>query len=366
MASDNPIEALQERIKELTCLYEISNIAVDGSLCLEDQLQSIVNYLPKAWKYQEQGIAEITLDEKQYTSGQLPSKSISQNSLLVVEDKERGYLAMHYDAVKHDQSSFLPEEQKLLKTLAQEVAGIIQRNEQKKREQILNRKLQHSDRLAILGEITAGIAHELNTPLGNILGFSQLIQERSTDRQISQDIEKIIGSVMHSREVVKKLMFFSCEMPQQMSMVTINQLVEDSLNLLKITLSNAQIKVKLNSTRDEIKAQVDPIQFTQVVFNLLINAIHASGAGKEIQINLEANTHSFTLSIKDQGHGISDTIRGKIFEPFFSTKPTGEGSGLGLSVVHGIVKSHGGSIMVNSKVNEGTTFNVDIPLRQEL
>ncbi|SNT17778.1 Signal transduction histidine kinase [Ekhidna lutea] len=365
MASDNPIEALQERIKELTCLYEISNIAVDGSLSLEDQLQSIVNYLPRAWKHQDEGIAEITLDDKQYTSGQLQNESISQHSPLVVEDKKRGYLAMHYDAANHDQSSFLSEEQKLLKTLAQEVAGIVQRNEQKERELLLNSRLQHSDRLAILGEITAGIAHELNTPLGNILGFSQLIQERNKDNQIDQDVEKIISSVMHSREIVKKLMFFSCEMPQQMSIVSINKLVEEALNLLKITLRNANISVDFSSTQDNIDAHVDPVQYTQVVFNLLINAIHASNPEKVILIKLEADSNSCRLSITDQGHGIEDAIRDKIFEPFFSTKPKGEGSGLGLSVVHGIVKSHKGSIQVNSRVNEGTTFIVDIPLRQE-
>ncbi|GJM05458.1 MAG: hypothetical protein DHS20C09_14490 [marine bacterium B5-7] len=364
MSDSYLIEALNERIKELTCLYEISNIAVDTNLSLDDQLQSIVQILPKAWKYPEHGVAELNLDSKFFFSDKLPLKHVSQKNVIVVDERERGYLAMHYDASFNENPVFLPEEHTLLKTLAQEVGGIIFRNEQKQREALLQRKFQHSDRLTILGELTAGIAHELNTPLGNILGFAQLIQEHSQDQQVSRDTEKIIDSALHAREIVKKLMFFSCEMPQQMKKVAINKLIEDALDLLKFTIKNARVKVVFSPKCKELIAQVDPVQFTQVVFNLIINAIHASSAGQQIDVALESEITSFSLTVRDQGHGIKKSIKDKIFEPFFTTKITGEGSGLGLSVVHGIIKSHGGALTVKSKENAGATFEVVLPLTQ--
>ncbi len=362
--SSKKIDDLQERIKELGCLYEISNIAATSKGSLDDTLQSIVEVLPKAWLYPKDAVAQLTLGTKTFNSGSVPPQSVSQKSPIEVNNEYRGVLAIHYDAQQLSQRDFLSEEKSLLNTLAIEIGQIISRSEQMEREELLNRKLEHSDRLAILGEITAGIAHELNTPLGNILGFSQLIQDKTTDNQIKLDIEKIINSALHAREVVKKLMFFSCEMPQQMSVVAIDTLIEEALNLLKISLKNANVSVKFIKAENKISARVDPVQFTQVVFNLLINAIHASKAGKEITIKLDSNSNELKLSIEDQGHGMSETVKEKIFEPFFTTKPTGEGSGLGLSVVHGIVKSHGGNIKVTSKENTGSTFIVKIPLKR--
>ena len=251
----------------------------------------------------------------------------------------------------------------MLKTLAQEIASVISKKEQHEREQTLQRKFQHSDRLNILGEITAGICHELNTPLGNILGFSQLIQEKATDGQIKKDIEKIINSAMHSREVVKKLMFFSCEMPQHIQMVDVNVLIIEAIDLLKFSINNKGLSLDYKNDTTNLLAPLDPVQFTQVVFNLLINAIHASKHGNSIEVQLSQADEHLELYIRDYGTGILPEIQEKIFEPFFTTKPVGEGSGLGLSVVHGIVKSHGGEITVSSEINKGTTFKVKFPLK---
>ncbi|WP_245558450.1 sensor histidine kinase [Fulvivirga imtechensis] len=358
------VETLNERIKELTCLYEISNIVATSTQSLEHMLQSIVNVIPRAWKFPEEAVVQLCVDEVAYFSGKLPAEHISQMHPIEISRQPRGYLAIYYDASSFQQSPFLPEEQTLLKTLAQEIAAIIERGEQKKREELMQRKFQHNDRLAILGEITAGIAHELNTPLGNILGFSQLVQDRAGDNHMKKDIEKIINSAMHAREVVKKLMFFSCEMPQHMQEVSINALVEDALDLLQISFKNAGLTVLFKKDNGEITAHVDPVQFTQVVFNLLINAIHATPKGRKLEVQLERQIDQFILIIKDEGHGIEESIREKIFEPFFTTKATGKGSGLGLSVVHGIVKNHGGQIVVESEVDRGSTFTVIFPLKQ--
>lgn len=362
MTENQLIESLNERIKELTCLYEISNIAGQQNLKLDDQLQSIVQYLPKAWKHSKDAVAELSYDSKFYFSDTLPVKPVSLKHVITVSDEERGYIAIHYSADKFQNSDFLNEERVLLKTLAQEIGRVIESNEQRQRESYIQRKIQHSDRLNILGEITAGICHELNTPLGNILGFSQLIQEKATDVQMKKDIEKIINSAMHSREVVKKLMFFSCEMPQQMQMVDVNSLIIEAIDLLKFSINNKGLALDYKNETNHLMAPLDSVQFTQVVFNLLINAIHASDTGGSIEVMLCQENDHLKLNIRDYGVGIVPEIQEKIFEPFFTTKPVGEGSGLGLSVVHGIVKSHRGEISVSSELNKGTTFIVKFPL----
>lgn len=361
-ASPDVVHALQERIKELSCLYEISNIAATSTASLPEKLQEVVQALPKAWQHPDFAVAALLLDDQQYRSGSLASKYETQQHPIIVRGLERGHLAMHYNYLNGAPPPFLHEEALLLKTLAQEISGIIERDEQKAREALLRRKFEQADRLSILGEITAGIAHELNTPLGNILGFAQLIQDRTDDQQVEQDVEKIINSSMHAREIVKKLMFFSCEMPQQKQTADVGLLIEEALQLLRVTFEQAAITPRLSLPGHPVVAQVDPIQFTQVVFNLLINALHASAPGQEIWLTLLQHASNVVLRIQDFGHGIEPDLQERIFEPFFSTKAPGEGSGLGLSVVHGIVKNHGGQIELESRPGEGACFTLRFPL----
>ncbi len=360
----NLVHALQERIKELSCLYEISNIATTTTP-LPEKLQEVVEALPKAWQHPECAVASLRLDGHVYQSGELAKRYETQDHPIRIRGQERGKLSMHYNYLDGPPPTFLHEEALLIRTLAQEIGGIIERDEQRQREEMLHRKFEQADRLTILGEITAGIAHEINTPLGNILGFAQLIQDRTQDRQVEEDAEKIINSAVHSREVVKKLMFFACEMPQQMQRIQVTELVEEALQLLRITFKNAGLSPEFHPPRYELEAKIDPIQFTQVVFNLLLNALYASEAGQKVVIELGQQGEELRLRIQDFGHGIQEAVRARIFEPFFTTKPAGEGSGLGLSVVHGIVKSHGGRIEVDSEVGRGTVFSVYLPLNLE-
>lgn len=356
------IDALTERVKELSCLYDISSIASDHSDNLEEALQAITVRIAKAWKYADDAVAEIKINDRHYISNELPSKPVYTTVSIVLDQEHIGFVRIHYPTPEYSVQDFLAEEELLLKKIAQEIAAIYERHQRIEREEILRRSAERNDRLTILGEITAGIAHELNTPLGNILGFSELIAEKSGEEQVRKDALKITSSAMHAREVVKKLMFFSCEMPQQMQSIALNPLVEDALNLLKPSLQNAGVNIHFDPDPKNPFGRLDPIQITQVIFNLLINAIHASPPGSTISIKLLSADKKLNIIISDEGKGIPEAAREKIFEPFFTTKDVGEGSGLGLSVVHGIVKSHLGSIRFSSEEGKGTTFNVSLPL----
>jgi signal transduction histidine kinase len=281
---------------------------------------------------------------------------------ITINKEHYGVVKIHYPASDYAATDFLPEELDLLKKVAEEMAAIIERAERKNREELLERSARRNDRLAILGEITAGIAHELNTPLGNILGFAELIKDKTDELQVRSDSEKIINSAVYAREVVKKLMFFSCEMPQQMESVSINEIVKDALQLLKPTFSKAGLLLVFEPDPGNAFGRLDPIQITQVIFNLVINSIYASAPQSTVLVKLLSEHKKIHITISDQGSGIPEEAQDRIFEPFFTTKPVGEGSGLGLSVVHGIVKSHRGSIHFSTEQGKGTTFNVVIPL----
>ncbi|MEQ9188139.1 MAG: HAMP domain-containing sensor histidine kinase [Cryomorphaceae bacterium] len=248
--------------------------------------------------------------------------------------------------------------------IAKEIATIVERAELRRKEKDLELKLQRSDRLGILGEITAGIAHELNTPLANILGFSQFIRTNSNEPQILKDAEKIIQSAMYAREVVKKLMLFSCDIPGDIKESNINETVGNALKLLQPTVQEADLELVFSADSNDVVASIDAVQITQLVFNLALNAIHASKPHGIIAVRITSNDREFILEVEDNGYGISDDVQAKMFEPFYTTKHQGEGSGLGLSVVHGIVKSHRGEIDVHSKEGEGARIIIRIPLNK--
>ncbi|MFD0760572.1 sensor histidine kinase [Lutibacter aestuarii] len=356
-------EKLKERIKELTCLYEVTSIIVNCDYDqLQKSLQAIVICLKDALRYSEQACVEIKTDDFFVSTEEFPKKMVLISSPIHMFNKEEGVLKAGYLNTNFTEKVFLYEEKLLLAKVAIEIGNLLERKKIQENEALLKRKVERADRISILGEITAGIAHELNTPLANILGFAELLKSRSKkNSQAEKDIDKIINSAIYSREVVKKLMFFACEMPQKKELVTINEVITDAINLLDPTFKKNKITYYLNYSHPSIQLKVDIIQLTQVIFNLILNAIYFSPEKGEIIINVTDNLKDVELKISDEGPGIKNSISDKIFEPFFTTKPVGDGSGLGLSVVHGIIKSHQGAIKHEPNYPKGTTFVINFP-----
>ena len=354
---------LKERIKELTCLYEVSSIIVNNDYNeLDKTLYSIALSLRRALQYNEDTIVEIQAGQIHLISSALPKTSTNIKSNIKVFNEPQGFIKIHYPANKFSENDFLEEEIILLKTVVVNVGDLMERVSILENEAVVKRKMEHADRLSILGEITAGIAHELNTPLANILGFAELLKNKETsDTQTNKDLNKIINSAIFSREVVKKLMFFSCEMPQNMTEVDIVPVIEDAMNLLDPTFAKKEIRYELNLPKTQILLKADTIQLTQVIFNLILNAIYFSPKNGIIKLDLEQGKRKIVLKISDEGPGIKSENLGKIFQPFFTTKGVGDGSGLGLSVVHGIIKGHRGTIDYQPNEPTGATFIITFP-----
>ncbi|WP_129748212.1 sensor histidine kinase [Flavobacterium anhuiense] len=356
-------ENLKEKIKELTCLYEISKIISKSHSIHIQTLYEIIVCTKNAWRYNEDAIVEIhIIDYHLFTSEQKES-SIFQLSKIKISDNDCGYIKVNYPSKKYVQEDFYEDEQKLLDTIALEVGNYIEKYQTLEKKAALRRTLERMERLTLLGEMTAGIAHELNTPLGNILGFAELIKDHNTDPDIDSDISIVINSVIYSREIVKRLMFFSCEMPQKLEVQEIKPVILFALSFLKSNFQKKEIKNELFIKNENITAKFDSVQITQVLFNLIINAIYAYPEKSTIKIIIDDDESNLYLKIEDQGTGIPENIKEKIFDPFFSTKPVNYGCGLGLSVVYGIIKNHNGQILLQDNFPNGTIFIIKIPLK---
>lgn len=357
-------EKLQERIKELSCLYKVSSAIRAHNDSVEETLKAIIQILKNAWRFPSLASVEIKIEGKQQSTNEIPKDSHFQESKIKTFNREIGFIRVHYPATDLSHAHFLIEEQRLLDKVTYEINLFLERQNTKHQEELFRQTVRRNDRLSILGEITAGIAHELNTPLGNILGFAEFIASKAEDKQIKKDAEKIIKAAIHSREVVKKLIYFSCEMPQNIRLTLIKPVVTQALDLMKPNFKKAKVRYELTIEDPSLEIKIDPIQLTQVLFNLLINAIYHSPKDSVITIKVSNDDQNVFLKITDQGRGIPAENKSRIFEPFFTTKPLGDGSGLGLSVVHGIIKSHQGEIEALDNHPQGTIFKIRIPIKK--
>jgi len=357
--------ALRERIKELSCLYEIAKITAQPELSLSKILKSIVQLLPPALLFPEAAASRITVDGVEYKTTGFNDGRQKLSSDIIVEGLNRGKVEVAYLEKKQElyEGPFLLEERKLLDVIAQQISNIIKRKFDEEENLKLQDQLRHADRLATVGQLAAGVAHELNEPLGNILGFSQIIlDETGLPEQSGKDVKKIEEASLYAREVVKKLLFFSRQMPHNTSQVNLNNVVEDAFFFFRTRCVNEGIKVDKKLFPDLPLFPADPAQLQQVVVNLVANSIQAMSTGGTLKLSTDYRNGEVVLTVEDTGEGMTEDVKKQIFVPFFTTKDIDQGTGLGLSVVHGIVTSHGGAINVNSEVGRGTRFEIALPL----
>jgi signal transduction histidine kinase len=357
--------ALRERVKELTCLYGIDQVREQENLSLPQTLQAIVELLPPAWLYPQITRARIRVDGVDYTTqgfGAGPQRLAADIS---VRGITRGLVEVEYTEPRPtlDEGPFLRDERRLIDAVAGHVASVLARRQAEEERQRFEEQLRHADRLATIGQLAAGVAHELNEPLSSVLGFAQLARKTpGLPKPAADDIDKTVTAALHARDVVSKLMLFARQKMPAQGMVQPNELVENGLLLLESRCAKAGIRLerRLDPALPAIAA--DSGQLLQVLVNLVVNALHATPAGGTIAISTERAGDSVVLAVADTGIGMSPEVLRQVFIPFFTTKPIGEGTGLGLSVVHGIVAAHGGRIEAESEPNKGSLFRVLLPI----
>ncbi|MBT4875336.1 MAG: PAS domain S-box protein [Desulfobacula sp.] len=225
----------------------------------------------------------------------------------------------------------------------------------------MEQQIAQADKLAALGELSAGVAHEINNPLGIILGYTQLLLKSEPEH--NDDLKIIEKHVQNCKTVVSDLLSFSRKGSAEMGIVDINKVVNSVINFLSNHTDFRNIKITLNPhTGDRLNIIGNEQELAQVIINMLINACHAvERKGKIDIVTLKTQEDKILIMVKDNGKGVEKKNLSRIFDPFFTTKPVGQGTGLGLSVGYGIIKRHQGDIHVESSKEKGTVFTISLP-----
>nr|NQU89921.1 GHKL domain-containing protein [Bacteroidota bacterium] len=361
-------EALSERVKELTCLYRIAKIAEQTNGTLDGIFHEIIKLLPPAWQYPEVTCGRIIFDGRSYSTKKYKVFSDKMAADIIVTGRKRGLVEVIYleKMNEFDEGPFLQEERSLLNTIAENIALIVERKEASEERLKLQIQLRHADRLATIGQLAAGVAHELNEPLGNILGLAQLANKYpDLPKQIEQDLNKIIAVSLDAREIIRQLMVFARQKIPEKTTVNLNQIVNEGLVFFESRCRKEGIELVRLLSSDLPEIIADRSQIHQVLVNLITNAIQAMPKGGVLTIQTEVGENHVSLIVEDTGTGISDEAKKQMFIPFFTTKEIGQGTGIGLSVVHGVIMSHNGMIKVESKLGIGARFEVQLPLNDE-
>jgi PAS domain S-box-containing protein len=397
---------LHERVKELNCLYGISALVEQPDITLDGVLQGTVELLPLAWQTPEATSARIVIEDQSYQTANFQETTLCQSVPLSIYGEQVGNIEVYLlNGRVPDTLSFLPEERALLRAVAERLGRIVERMRieaqfqryTQQLERLVEEKvaeLEHeraktiqSAKLAALGEMATGIAHEINQPLTAILfdvNYLRSLSAKWADLSPGdywQDVgrvgEGLSSDVERIRRITDHLRAFGRISGGHTTSTDINTPIENSFILVGARLEEHEIDLRVTLEPDLPLISVDPNRLEQVFINLVSNAEYALkemarrvASGESDRPNyqkvLEISTFlddagEVVATVRDNGCGIPAADQERLFEPFFTTKPIGEGTGLGLSISYGIVRDMGGDITFTSIENEGTTFTVRFP-----
>lgn len=266
------------------------------------------------------------------------------------------------------------------------VRDISDRKQANKERDILQNQLQQAQKMQSIGQLTGGIAHDFNNMLASIVGYTDLALERfvTEEGKLSTYLHEVKYAGERGRDLIAQLLAFSRMSPSEPELMSISTSVNEALNMLR-SIIPTNINVNLLCEDALPKIMMDHTHLNQIVMNLCINARDAITTDRVGQININITKQEYVknkykchscyedvtglfieIAISDTGKGMSTEIMNKIFEPFYTTKDVDKGTGMGLSMVHGIIHEHGGHILVESTVNQGTTFRILLPVPENI
>jgi two-component system NtrC family sensor kinase len=221
------------------------------------------------------------------------------------------------------------------------------------------KQLIQSEKMASLGQLSAGVAHEINNPLANISLNAQMLLQDIEDEKVKGRLTKIEGNVDRATKIVKSLLEFSRTPEFHPSLTDINELISKTLDIVEHEVKRLEVIEKFDKELSDVP--VDPNQLQQVIMNMITNAAQAMPEGGTLTLRTEKTGDFVEIEIRDTGDGIQQENLTKIFDPFFTTKKVGRGTGLGLSISYRIIEKHGGFIDVDSEPGKGTSFTIKLP-----
>ncbi|MCA9935196.1 MAG: PAS domain S-box protein [Anaerolineales bacterium] len=329
-------------------------------------------------------VNDVTQDERHFPHID-PQVHAQLNSVLSVPFRVQQEIIGVFQAVDHNRDRFTLRDQRFAESLATVSGHAIENarlhthlQNQLDLLKTTRARLVRSEKLAAVGELVAGVAHELNNPLAATILHAQLLQMRGIPEEFQKDLQQIVTQTRRASKVVQGLLDFARQRPPERSAMHINKLLHNTLELLNYELYTHNIRLVTQFADDMPVILADQYQLQQVFVNLIHNAqqamTRAHGRGNLSVFTAVGPSHFVAdelhprqvvrVVIQDDGHGIPPQMQVRIFDPFFTTKEPGEGTGLGLSVCHGIIAEHDGHIWVESELEQGASFIVELPVTQ--
>jgi len=262
----------------------------------------------------------------------------------------------------------LAEPEMCLPYLVEELQATCVRLEQSHRELAsAQERLLQTERLASMGQLSAGIAHELNNPLGTVLLYSHMLLKELQEPRVRADLQLILNEALRCKNIVRGLLDFARQSRVAKAPTRLEEVAHEVMTIMAPRAREAQVQLVCNVAPDLPTAVVDRGQVVQMLVNLVQNGIDACSKGGVVRLSMRQDSKAGTveISVSDNGCGIPPAHLSHLFTPFFTTKQTGKGTGLGLAIVYGIVKMHSGDISVQSEPGKGSTFTVTLPLGTE-
>ncbi len=226
----------------------------------------------------------------------------------------------------------------------------------------IQKQLWQAERLAELGTLASGMAHEIGTPMNVILGRAEYLLQRTADEGMKKGLTTIVTQIERITKVMNQLLAFARRRALERRPVDLGEIVDDALEMFQERIAHNRITVDKAIEAHMPSVHADRDQLVQVLINLVMNSLYAMPDGGRLRLSLDRENSHVRIGVSDTGHGMTEEIRSKVFDPFFTTKDFGKGTGLGLTVVKGIIEEHGGTIAVESVVDKGTTFWIRLPL----
>ncbi|MBF0406956.1 MAG: histidine kinase [Candidatus Riflebacteria bacterium] len=371
----------QEIIDILYCRGCIDGVEIDSPLPFLEKRKRIIDLVGESRHLNPSSLPEVDLHRKFHDKRRKVAEPIEEEIIEVMQlfgkfspEDELNCGACGYPTCREkaravlngfaEPEMCLPE---IIKQLEKSVGELrISHDELKKAQD----ELVQSEKLASLGQLSAGVAHELNNPLGGILLFSNLLLERLREQQkeggVPEEIEVIVKEATRCRNIVRGLLNFARQSKLQKSKIAVEELLSEILEIEKRSAPNNIIFVT-HFDKSLPRLMLDPVQVRQAFTNIIHNAVEAMPDGGTLSVTTRyiSASQQAEINFADTGTGISEEFLTKLFTPFFTTKGIGKGTGLGLAISYGIIKMHRGGITVQSAVSKGTTFTVLLPAEQE-
>jgi len=226
------------------------------------------------------------------------------------------------------------------------------------------RQIIHAEKMSALVTLVRGICHELNNPLTGILGYAQLLQEVVKTGEGLEDLKEIETCAQRCREIIAKLARFCRQEKITLSMVDMNEVLDDSVSFMQYYANRTRVKIQTELDPNLPGTYASVHDLRQAFLAVLLNGIQAMSKGGTLTVKSSLRGELIYVTVHDTGSGIPEEHVEQIFTPFFTTREVGEGSGMGLAITYGIIQDHGGEILVDSRVGEGSTFTFVLPLRK--